>query len=165
MADARAAALFDLLDRIGVEHRTLWHEPVYRVGEGAEIKAALAGGHTKNLFLKDAKDRIWLISALAETRIDLKALPARIGSARLSFGSAALMAETLGVEPGSVTPFALMNDVAHRVSLILDAALLREDLVNFHPLTNTGTTQVSRAGFLAFLKAVGVEPLIVDFGE
>ncbi len=163
MANAAADALFALLDRAGVRHQTLWHPPVYRVGEGAEIKASLAGGHTKNLFLKDAKDRIWLLSALAETQIDLKGLPARIGSARLSFGSAALMAEVLGVEPGSVTPFALVNDIAHRATLILDAALLREDLVNFHPLTNTATTQVTREGFLKFLKEIGVEPMVVDF--
>jgi Ala-tRNA(Pro) deacylase len=162
MPDARAEPLFALLDRAGVAHKTLWHPPVYRVGEGAEIKAGLAGGHTKNLFLKDAKDRLWLVSALAETSIDLKALPARIGSARLSFGSPALMAETLGVEPGSVTAFALMNDAAHRVTLVLDAALMRETLVNFHPLTNTGTTQVSTEGFRTFLKAIAVEPIIVD---
>jgi Ala-tRNA(Pro) deacylase len=131
-------ALFALLDRAGIGHQTLWHAPVFRVGEGAEIKARLAGGHTKNLFLKDAKERLWLISALGETSIDLKGLPPRIGSARLSFGSPALLAEVLGVEPGSVTPFALINDVAHRVTLILDAALLRADPVNFHPLTNNG---------------------------
>ncbi|HXQ11485.1 MAG TPA: prolyl-tRNA synthetase associated domain-containing protein [Caulobacteraceae bacterium] len=156
-------ALFALLDRAGIAHETLWHAPVFRVGEGAEIKAKLAGGHTKNLFLKDAKDRIWLISALAETTIDLKGLPARIGAARLSFGSPALLAEVLGVEPGSVTPFALINDTAHRVTLILDAALTRADPVNFHPVTNTGTTQVSMAGFHKFLSIVGVEPLVVDF--
>jgi Ala-tRNA(Pro) deacylase len=158
-----AEALFALLDGAGIAHQTLWHEPVFRVGEGAEIKAQLAGGHTKNLFLKDAKDRLWLISALGETRIDLKALPPRIGSARLSFGSPALLAEVLGVEPGSVTPFALMNDAARRVTLILDAALLRTDPVNFHPLTNTATTQVSKAGFLKFLDLIGVEPMVVEF--
>ena len=163
MTGAGADALFALLDRAGIAHATLWHRPVFRVGEGAEIKASLAGGHTKNLFLKDAKDRLWLISALAETVIDLKGLPARIGSARLSFGSPALLAEALGVEPGSVTPFALINDRAHRVTLILDAALTRADPVNFHPLTNTGTTQVSAAGFLKFLKTIGVEPIVVAF--
>jgi Ala-tRNA(Pro) deacylase len=163
MSTTGGDALFALLDGAGIAHHTLWHEPVFRVGEGAEIKAGLAGGHTKNLFLKDAKDRLWLISALDSTTIDLKALPARIGSARLSFGSAALMVETLGVEPGSVTAFALMNDKDHRVTFILDAALLRADLVNFHPLTNTATTQVSRDGFLAFLNLIGVEPMVVEF--
>ena len=163
MPKAAAQALFDVLDAAGVAHTTLEHAPVFHVGEGAEIKAQLAGGHTKNLFLKEAKGRLWLITALGETKIDLKALPARIGSAKLSFGSAALLEEALGVEPGSVTPFALINDAARRVTLIVDAALLRADPLNFHPLTNTATTQVSKAGFLAFLDALGVEPMVVEF--
>jgi Ala-tRNA(Pro) deacylase len=165
MPRAAPQDLFDHLDRAGVAHTTLEHAPVFRVGEGAEIKARLAGGHTKNLFLKDARDRLWLITALGETRIDLKGLPARIGSAKLSFGSPALLGEVLGVEPGSVTPFALINDDARRVTLILDAALLRADPLNFHPLTNTATTSVSRDGFLAFLKGLGVEPIVVEFEE
>jgi Ala-tRNA(Pro) deacylase len=164
MLKASPDDLFAFLDRAGVAHTTLQHAAVFHVGEGAEIKARLAGGHTKNLFLKDAKGRLWLITALGETRIDLKSLPARIGSAKLSFGSAALMGEVLGVEPGSVTPFALINDTERRVSLIIDAALAASDPVNFHPLTNTATTQVSQAGFGAFLAALGVEPVVVDFG-
>src|SRR3954467_6623828 len=117
---ATRAELFTFLDRLGIEHRTLWHAPVFRVEEGLEIKAQLPGGHTKNLFLKDAKDQIWLISALGETRIDLKRLPKVIGSARLSFGSAALMEQVLGVTPGSVTAFALVNDKEHRVRFVAD---------------------------------------------
>jgi len=163
MPKAAVQVLFDYLDAAGIAHTTLRHAAVFRVDEGAEIKAQLAGGHTKNLFLKDAKDRLWLISALGETKIDLKTLPVRIGAARLSFGSPALLAEVLGVEPGSVTPFALINDAARRVTLILDAALLRADPLNFHPLTNTATTQVSRAGFLTFLTTLGIEPMVVDF--
>jgi Ala-tRNA(Pro) deacylase len=165
MPRAAPQDLFDHLDRVGIAHSTLEHAPVFRVGEGAEIKAQLAGGHTKNLFLKDARDRLWLITALGETQIDLKGLPARIGSAKLSFGSPALLGEVLGVEPGSVTPFALINDEARRVTLILDAALLRADPLNFHPLTNTATTQVSKAGFLAFLDGLGVEPIVVEFEQ
>jgi len=164
MADERAAALFALLDRVGIEHRTLWHPPVYRVGEGAEIKASLAGGHTKNLFLKDAKDRIWLISALAETQIDLKGLPARIGSARLSFGSPALMAEVLGVEPGSVTPFAVVNDTGHAVRLVLDEGLKAGGPVNGHPLTNSMTTAVELGDLLRFFAATGHQPQWLDLG-
>jgi Ala-tRNA(Pro) deacylase len=163
MLKATPQALFAALDAAGVAHTTLQHAPVFRVEEGAEIKARLAGGHTKNLFLKDAKDRLWLITALGETKIDLKGLPARIGSAKLSFGSPALLSEVLGVEPGSVTPFALINDTDHRVTLILDAALVASDPVNFHPLTNTATTQVSQQGFQAFLETLGVTPLVVDF--
>jgi Ala-tRNA(Pro) deacylase len=155
--------LFAFLDQIGVAHTTLRHPAVFRVEEGAEIKAALPGGHTKNLFLKDAKDRLWLVSALGETRVDLKALPATIGAARLSFGSEALLEEVLGVRAGSVTAFALINDPDHRVTFVLDAALLACDLVNFHPMTNTATTAVSREGFLSFLAALGIEPIVVDF--
>jgi Ala-tRNA(Pro) deacylase len=164
MLKAAPQDLFDRLDRAGIAHTTLEHAPVFHVGEGAEIKARLAGGHTKNLFLKDAKGRLWLITALGETRIDLKGLPARIGSAKLSFGSPELLGEVLGVEPGSVTPFALINDADRRVTLILDAALVASDPVNFHPLTNTATTQVSQQGFQAFLKTLGVEPMVVEFG-
>jgi len=160
---ATSEDLFAFLDGINIPHRTLEHPAVFRVGEGAEIKAALPGGHTKNLFLKDAKDRLWLITALGETAIDLKTLHRVIGSARLSFGSAELMAETLGVTPGSVTPFGLVNDTGRRVSLVVDAALLATEPLNFHPLVNTATTAVSRAGFLAFLAALGVEPMVVDF--
>ncbi len=159
------AALFAFLDAHGIEHSTLNHPAVFRVGEGDEIKASLPGGHTKNLFLKDSRDQLWLISALGETTIDLKRLPAVIGSGRLSFGNPDLMLETLGVTPGSVTALGLINDTGHRVRFVLDAALAAADPVNFHPLTNTATTAISRAGFRKFLAALGVEPLIVDFGS
>ena len=155
--------LIAFLDARGIAHSTLDHAPVFRVGEGDEIKAALPGGHTKNLFLKDAKGQLWLVSALAHTAIDLKALAKAVGAAKFSFGSAELMVETLGVTPGSVTAFGLINDHQHRVRFVLDAALATSDPVNFHPLTNTATTAVSREGFLAFLAALGIEPIIVDF--
>ena len=157
------ADLIAFLDELGVEHRTLDHPAVFRVGEGDEIKAALPGAHPKNLFLKDAKDQRWLISAEGHTQIDLKRLPPVIGSGRLSFGNAALMEETLGVTPGSVTAFGLINDTQHRVRFVLDAVLADAEVVNFHPLTNTATTGVPREGFRKFLAALGVEPLIVDF--
>jgi len=157
------ADLLALLDSLGVEHSTLDHPAVFRVGEGEEIKAGIEGAHTKNLFLKDAKDRLWLISAEQDTVIDLKRLHHTIGSARLSFGAAALMEETLGATPGSVTAFGLVNDTDRRVTFVLDRRLAEADRVNFHPLTNTATTGVSRDGFAKFLDAVGVTPLVVDF--
>ena len=162
---ATPADLFAFLDAHGVEHRTAEHEAVFRVGEGEHIKAALPGGHSKNLFLKDAKGQLWLISALGETAIDLKRLPGAIGSARLSFGSPERLWEALGVTPGSVTAFALINDPARAVRFVLDKALLEAEPINFHPLVNTATTAVSRAGLMAFLTALGVEPLIVDFSK
>ena len=159
------AELLAFLEGLGIAHTTLDHPAVFRVGEGDDFKAGLPGGHSKNLFLKDAKDRLWLISALGETQIDLKRLHPVIGSARLSFGSAELMEQTLGVTPGSVTAFALANDTEHRLTFVLDAALARSDPVNFHPLTNTATTGVSQADFRRFLTALGREPIIVDFAK
>src|SRR5579871_5750368 len=149
------AELFALFDQLGIAHRTLEHPAVFRVGEGEEIKAGLPGGHTKNLFLKDAKGQLWLVSALQDARIDLKALPRAIGAARLSFGSPELMAETLGVTPGSVTAFGLINDKDRRVRFVLDAGLAAADPVNFHPLENTATTAMSQADFRRFLATVG----------
>ena len=160
---ATRADLFAFFDQHGIAHTTAEHPPVFRVGEGREIRDALPGGHSKNLFLKDAKGQLWLVSALGETTIDLKALPAAIGSARLSFGSAELLEEALGVTPGSVTVFAMINDAAHRVRLVLDRALFDHEPVNFHPLSNDATTAVSRQGLLAFLDALKVEPQFVDF--
>lgn len=147
----------------GIAHTTVDHPPVFTVGEGEDIKKALPGAHTKNLFLKDAKGQLWLISAEGRASIDLKRLHHVIGSGRLSFGSAELMEEVLGVTPGSVTAFALVNDKDHRVRFVLDRTLAEADIVNFHPLTNTATTGVSAEDFRRFLAAVGVSPMIVDF--
>lgn len=139
------------------------HPAVFTVDEGEDIKARIPGVHTKNLFLKDAKGQLWLISALGETTIDLKKLHHVIGSGRLSFGPQEMMLETLGVTPGSVTAFGLINDTDKRVRFVLDKALADSDPVNFHPLKNDATTAVSQAGFRRFLAALGVTPMIVDF--
>lgn len=157
------ADLLDVLRALKIDALTHDHPAVFRVGEGEKIKAAIPGAHTKNLFLKDAKKQLWLISAADHTTIDLKRLHRVIGSARLSFGDAELMEATLGVTPGSVTAFALINDTSRQVRFVLDRVLAEAGRVNFHPLTNTATTGVDQAGFRAFLAAVGVEPLIVDF--
>ncbi len=162
---AGRAELFAFLDAHGIAHSTLQHPPVFRVGEGSAELEALPGGHSKNLFLEDSKGVLWLVSALQQTRIDLKALPAVIGAGRLSFGKAETLEAALGVTPGSVTAFALINDPQHRVRFVLDAALASADPVNFHPLENAATTAVSQAGFRAFLAALGVEPIVVDFTQ
>lgn len=147
----------------GVDQTTYDHPAVFTVGESGAIKEDIPGAHTKNLFLKDARGQLWLVSAEGHAQIDLKRLHLVIGSARLSFGNAELMAETLGVAPGSVTAFGLVNDTGRRVRFVLDRTLAEADLVNFHPMTNTATTTVTRDGFRAFLAALGVEPLVVDF--
>ena len=155
--------LLALFDSIGVVAETLDHPAVFTVGEGEDIKAVRPGAHTKNLFLKDAREQLWLISAEGHATIDLKRLHLVIGSGRLSFGKQELMMATLGVSPGSVTAFGLINDVDHRVRFVLDRTLAQAELVNFHPLTNTATTTVSGEGFRRFLAALGVTPLVVDF--
>ena len=139
------------------------HPPVFRVEEGLEIKAAMPGAHTKNLFLKDRKQRLWLISARQDTVIDLKTAHRLIGADRLSFGNETLLMETLGVRPGSVTAFGLINDTHRRVTFVLDHRLAEAALVNFHPLTNTATTAMAQADFRRFLTLVEHDPLIVDF--
>ncbi|MBX7248360.1 MAG: prolyl-tRNA synthetase associated domain-containing protein [Caulobacteraceae bacterium] len=153
----------EFLTRAGIAFTTHEHAAVFRVDEGHEIKASMPGAHTKNLFLKDKKGQLWLISARQDTVIPLNRLHPVIGSDRLSFGSAELMFETLGVTPGSVTAFGLVNDRDRRVRFVLDKALDDAALVNFHPLTNTATTAMSRDDFRRFLAALGVEPLVIDF--
>jgi len=160
---ATRADLFALLDRLGVAQATLDHRPVFTVEEGADIKAGLPGGHSKNLFLKDKDGALFLVSALDRTEIRLNQLHNILACKRLSFGSADLMQEALGVTPGSVTAFALINDHVGRVRFVLDAALLAHDPVNFHPLKNDATTSVSPDGLLLFARATGHEPRIVDF--
>jgi Ala-tRNA(Pro) deacylase len=163
MTAATPAELFAFLDGIGADYATTAHEAVFRVGEGEEIKHRIPGAHTKNLFLKDAKGQLWLISAEGHAEIDLKRLHPVIGSARLSFGNAELMAQTLGVTPGSVTAFGLINDRDRKVRFVLDRTLAGADPVNFHPLTNTATTTISQMGLRKFFAAIDVKPLVVDF--
>jgi Ala-tRNA(Pro) deacylase len=156
------AQLFAFLDALGVAHRTVEHAPVFTVAEGEAIKADLPGGHTKNLFLKDKKGALILISALQSTQIALNQLQKAIHCARLSFGSADLLEETLGVTPGSVTAFAIINDPDHRVRFILDKALMEHAVVNFHPLKNDATTAVTSADLLRLVRALGREPEVLD---
>ena len=143
------------------------HPAVFRVEEGIELKAALPGLHTKNLFLKDKKNRIWLISASQDTVIDLNRVPALIsapaGTGRFSFASPERMYELLGVRPGSVTALGLINDPDHQVRFVLDRRLWEADIVNFHPLTNTATTALDQAAFRRFLTLLDREPIVADF--
>lgn len=147
----------------GVDHVTHDHPAVFRVEEGLDLKADLPGAHTKNLFLKDHKGRLWLISARQDTVIDLKRAAGAMGSGRLSFGNETLMWETLGVRPGSVTALGLINDTDRRVTFVLDRRLWDADIVNVHPLTNTATTALDQSAFRRVLALLGREPIVVDF--
>jgi len=155
------AELFSYLDNLGIAHTTVTHPPVFTVEEGRELRGTIPGGHTKNLFLRDKKGVPYLVVAGEEAAIELRALHRILGATgRFSFGSAELMHELLGVTPGSVTPFAVVNDSAGRVTVVLDAALMTHAVLNFHPLVNTGTTTISRDGLLKFLAATGHPPRI-----
>ena len=154
----------DLLDRLaslGMSTTTLDHPAVFTVAESKDLEKQLPGGHTKNLFLKCKKGNIYLVVALNDAAIDLKSLHKRIDAGRLSFGSAELLEELLGVKPGSVTPFALINDTGQRVTVILDEAMMRHDFLNYHPLENTATTNIARGDLLRFILSCGHEPKII----
>src|SRR5690606_9672809 len=126
-----------------------------------QLHREIPGAHTKNLFLKDAKGALFLVVAEAHTHIDLKSLPRLLGCSRLSFGKAELLEETLGVTPGSVTAFAIMNDTSRQVSTIFDEKLMESDRINCHPMVNTATTSIARDDLLRFIRASGHEPRIV----
>lgn len=157
--------LFDRLAGLGISTTTLEHPAVFTVAESSGVEKQLPGGHTKNLFLKCKKGNIFLVVALNYATIDLKSLHKRIESGRLSFGSADLLREILGVLPGSVTPFALINDTGGKVTVILDEAMMRHDFLNYHPLENTATTNIARDDLLRFIRSCGHDPRIVAVSD
>ena len=153
--------LFARLDALGIAHETRSHPPVFTVEEARALRGQIPGGHCKNLFLKDKKGILWLVVALEDTPVDLKSLPKAIGSARLSFGKPDLLMQVLGVEAGSVTPFALINDTEQAVRVVLDAAMLQHEHLNYHPLKNDATTTLTSADVVTFIRDCGHDPLVV----
>jgi len=160
---ARREDLFQLLDQLEISHNTVDHDPVFTVEESAELKAGLPGTHTKNLFLKDKAGAFFLICAESHAQIKVNKLHPHLECKRLSFGKAEYLLEHLGVTPGSVTLFSVMNDKTGQVQLIIDKTLAESDIVNFHPLKNDATTAISSADMIKFAKATGHDPIIMDF--
>ncbi len=161
-AHATPAELLARLAGLGIAATTLEHRAVFTAEELTAEVGHLPGVHVKNLFLCDAKKKMWLVTAPAERRIDLKKLAGVIGAARLSFGSAERLQRTLGVTPGSVTPFAVINDPGREVQLILDAAMMEAPVINAHPLLNTMTTSLTPAELRRFVEACGHQPRVAD---
>ena len=153
-----------MLAELGVETRTHDHPPVLTVDEARAHWGAIDAAHTKNLLLKDAGGAFRLVVLPAEATLDLKALPARIGSKRLRFAPAEELPRLLGVETGAVSPLALVNDREGRVALAIDAALMAAPRIAFHPLDNRRTTVLSPDGLRRFLDAVGHPPLVAPLG-
>src|SRR5690242_15817543 len=155
--------LFARLEALGLAHRSVEHAPVFTVEESKAHRGELSGHHIKNLFLRNKKEEMWLVVALEDRAIDLKRLGEALGAGRLSFGSPDRLRRVLGVEPGSVTPFAVANDSERRVTLVLDRALRDGGPVNAHPLTNTMTTAIGFPDLSRFFEATGHTPQWLDF--
>lgn len=150
------------LAELGIATTTHRHAAMRTVEDSKALRGDLPGGHCKSLFLKDKKAQAWLVVALEDRQIDMKTLHKRIGSGRLSFGKPELMWELLGVKPGAVTPFALINDHGHQVNVVLDAAMLAHDLLNYHPLHNEATTAIGTEDLTRFIAATGHEAREID---
>jgi Ala-tRNA(Pro) deacylase len=157
--------LFAYLTALGVDTETIDHPPLFTVDDSRTLRGDIPGGHTKNLFVKDKKGRLFLLVLGEETVVDLKKVHETIGAqGRVSFGSAELLEEVWGVTPGAVTPFGAINDKTGKVSVVLDEAMMRHGRLNFHPLVNTRTTGLKSPDLIKFLRATGHEPLIVGLG-
>jgi Ala-tRNA(Pro) deacylase len=155
--------LFAKLEALGIAQHTVEHPPVFTVEQAKALRGDLAGHHIKNLFLRNKKEEMWLVVALEDRAIDLRRLGEALGAGRLSFGSPERLRRHLGVEPGSVTPFALVNDETHSVRLALDRGLAGDRPIHAHPLVNTMTTAIQPADLLRLFEATGHSPLWLDF--
>ena len=162
---ASEADLIARFDALGIAHRTCRHPAVFTVEEAKALRGELPGGHCKSLFLKDRRDGLWLVVMLEHRRTDLKKLSDRLGAPRFSFASAELLQEVLGVTPGSVTPFAAINDAGRRVTVVLDAEMLDCDPLNYHPLTNEATTAIAPGDLLRFLADCGHAPRTLHLSD
>lgn len=152
------AGLLTDLGALAIPFAAYEHEAVFTVAESDAVNAAIPGAHTKNLFLKDNGGAYWLVTVPGAARVDLKALPAAIGSKRVSFGKAEDMERLLGIAPGSVTPLAAINAPPGSITVVLDEGLAAAETVNVHPLRNTGTLGLSGAAILDLLRHWGHAP-------
>jgi|TARA_R110002072_G_scaffold12038_28_gene53098 Ala-tRNA(Pro) deacylase len=159
---ATPEALLTRLSHLEITQKTLRHQAVFTVEEAKTLRANLPGGHTKNLFLRNKKGAMWLVTCLEDRQIDLKVLGEKLAAGRFSFGSAARLMQFLGVTPGAVTPFAVINDKARQVTQVLDKGLFDHQLLNFHPLDNCQTTAITAEDLLTFLAAENHAPIILD---
>ncbi|KXF79379.1 DNA-binding protein [Paramesorhizobium deserti] len=154
--------LFAFLDQLGIKVKTVTHPPLFTVADSQSLRGEIAGGHTKNLFLKDKKDNFFLVTVEEDAVVDLKTVHTLIGAAsRVSFGKPEKLMEYLGLLPGSVSTLGAINDTEGKVKIILDDGLMRHDIINVHPLTNEATTSIGRDDLVRFLRATGHEPEVL----
>ena len=157
--------LYALFDRHDIAFAHHDHPPLFTVEESKELRGQIPGAHVKNMFLKDKKDRLWLVTCLEYRKIRIRDLEKQVGAAKASFGKPELLWETLGLKPGAVSPFGLINDPVQSVTPILDQQMLEVDPINAHPLHNEATTGISVADFRRFFEITGHQPLVVDFDK
>src|SRR5262245_40180832 len=151
------------LDSLGIRYKNHTHPPLFTVEDAKALRGDLPGGHVKNLFLRDKRQRFWLLTTLEDSRLDLKAMAARLEAGRFTFANEAQLMAHLGITPGAVSPLAAVNDTAQAVTVVLDKALLAVDPLNLHPLRNDRTTTMSGADLITFLKSCGHAPQVMDF--
>ena len=153
--------LFAALDALGIPQKTVKHPPLFTVEQSRSLRGKIPGGHTKNLFLRDKKYALYLVVALEDAAIDLKSLHRVLGATgRFSFGASDLLREVWGGEPSAVTPFGAINDTQGRVNVVLDAAMMEHETLNYHPLVNTMTTSIARDDLVKFLESTDHLPRI-----
>jgi len=164
---ASSEKLFQLLDHLGIETRTLNHAPMHTVEDSKRLRGTLGGGHCKCLFLKDKKGAFLLVVMGEDRRLDMKALfqSGLLKVGKLSFVSPERMEEMLGVKPGSVTPFSLINADPAQITVVLDQKMLAEALLNYHPLHNEATTTIKCEDLLKFIHHLSFETSIIDFDD
>lgn len=156
------AELYAFLADHGISVSTVRHPPLFTVADSQALRGEIPGGHTKNLFLKDKKDNFFLVTVGEEAEVDLKQIHHLIGAAgRVSFGKPEMLMELLGVIPGAVTVFGLINDTAGRVKVFLDQELMSHEVINGHPLTNEATTTIAAADLVRFVEATGHDAVIL----
>ena len=156
------AELFAFLADLGIAVSTVRHPPLYTVADSQSLRGEIQGGHTKNLFLKDKKDNVFLVSVGEDAVVDLKQIHTIIGAAsRVSFGKPEMLMQLLGVIPGAVTVFGLINDTQRRVKVVLDQDLMAHDVINAHPLINEATTSITSADLIRFVEATGNDAAIL----
>ncbi len=156
--------LFDLFDQLDIKTETHYHPAVFTVDQVEPLVDNLPGGHCKCLFLRDKKKRhYFLVVALEHTKIRLKELGLHFDIKHLSFCSANDLEKFLGVTPGSVTPFGLINDTEHKIHVILDNNLFDHEILNLHPLVNTATTVITTDDLKKFINACGNSMMVMTF--
>jgi len=157
--------LLSRLHTLGIDAKTSTHPPLMTVEDAKRLRGDLPGGHVKNLFLRDKRERFWLLTTLEDTRVDLKRMAQRLEAGRFSFANADQLRALLGILPGSVSPLAVVNDTDRKVTVVLDEAMLAEDPLNVHPLCNDRTTTMPTADLLRFLESCGHKPMVMRFDE